>query len=277
MSVDTQRRRFLALGATAALTSLSGCSGATPLVGKRLEDTESYDAESVDTVTVNGRNGEVRVRPTDGQQIRVETVKESGSVFGDLDDVSVETAVENGELRIETRKTGDGSWLAGVPSVDVSIGLPSGVTLGELRTENGSVDVRNVETDATLVTENGSLSVHDVDGFVSAETENGSVTIRDVAGIDEARTTNGSIEIDVPAIRGETTIQSENGSVTAAVSPELNANVVARNEHGEIEFAVSNFEATTRDEHRVEGTLGSGGPELRFATENGSIDISELQ
>ncbi|WP_137284991.1 DUF4097 family beta strand repeat-containing protein [Halorussus salinisoli] len=276
MKIDSQRRRLLALGGTATLTNLAGCSGATPFVGKHSEDTRTYDADSVDAVTVNGQNGEVTARPTDGEQVRVETVKKAGSVFADLNDVSVETTVEGGELRIETRQTGDGSWLAGVPSVEVNVGLPSEVGLGELRTENGSVDVRDVETDATLVTENGSLEAHDVDGVVSAETENGSVTVRNVSGIGDLRTENGSVETDVPAIRGDTTVESQNGSVTAALSPDVDASVVATNDHGSVEFDVSNFETTTRSEHRVEGTLGDGGPKLRFATENGSVTVSEL-
>lgn len=264
------------MGAAAALTGLSGCSGATPLVGKRLEDSRTYAASSVDTVAVDGRNGEVTVRPTNGKQVRVKTVKKAGSVFADLDDASVETTTEGGELRVVTRKSGDGSWLAGVPSVDVTVGLPSSVGLGELRTENGTIDVRGVETDVTLVTENGSLEVRDVDGFVSAETENGSVTVRDVAGIDGVQTENGSVKADVPAIRGVTTLESENGNVTAAVSPDVDAQVVATTEFGHLEFDLPNFEATTRNRRRVEGTLGDGGPELRFETENGSVSVSEL-
>jgi len=277
MNVDSQRRRFLALGGTAALTALSGCSGATPFVGKRLEDDQTFAADAVSTVAVDGRSGDVTIRPADGDQIRVETVKKAGSVFADLDDVSVSTTTADGQLRVETRKTGDGSWLGGVPKVDVTVELPTSVDLGELRTQNGSVDVRGVASDVTALTENGSVEVHNVDGFLSVETENGSVTARGVAGVDSAVTENGSVEVDVPAIRGDTTIETENGSVSAAVSPDVDASVVATTTHGEIEFDVSDFEASTRSADRVEGTLGDGGPELRFETENGGISVSELQ
>jgi hypothetical protein len=276
MNVDTQRRRVLSLAGTAALTGLSGCSGATPFVGKRLEDEQTYDAGTVDAVAVDGRNGSLTVRPTDGERVRVKTVKKAGSVFADLDDVRVETTTEAGELRIASRKTGEGSWLAGVPSVDVTVELPSGVDLGELRTENGSIDVRGVESDATLATENGSVEVRNVDGFVAAESENGSVSIRDVTGIDGVQTENGSVDVDVPAIRGDTTIQTENGGVSAAVSPDVDAQVVATTERGGMRVDLPNFEATTETDRRVEGTLGDGGPQLRFETENGGLEVTEL-
>jgi DUF4097 and DUF4098 domain-containing protein YvlB len=277
MNEDTTRRRVLGLGATGALAALSGCSGATPFVGKRLEDEQHFDAESVDSVTVNGQNGEIRVRPTDADRVRVETVKQSGSVFTDLDDVRVEMGVENGDLAVETRRTGDGSWLGGVPSVEISVELPSGIGLGELRTENGSVDVRNVAADATLVSENGGIDARGIDGFVSAETENGSVDVHNVSGVGDVRTENGSVDVEVPAIHGETTVESENGSVTASVAPDLNATLVARNDNGDVEVELPNFEAETRSEHLVEGNLGDGGPQLRFVTENGSVELSELQ
>ncbi|MFC4447848.1 DUF4097 family beta strand repeat-containing protein [Halorussus aquaticus] len=277
MNVDTQRRRVLGLGATGALAALSGCSGATPFVGKRLEDAQQFDADSVDSVTVNGQNGEIRVRPTDADRVRVETVKKSGSVFTDLDDVRVETGVENGELAVETRRTGDGSWLGGVPSVEISVELPSEVGLGELRTENGSVDVRNVATDATLVSENGGIDARGIDGFVSAETENGSVTVRNVSGVDDVRTENGSIDVGVPAIRGETTVESENGSVTAAVASDLNAALVATTDYGDLDVELPNLETEIRSEQLVQGTLGDGGPKLQFVTENGSVELSELR
>ncbi|NHN59676.1 MULTISPECIES: DUF4097 family beta strand repeat-containing protein [Halorussus] len=276
MNVDTQRRRLLGLSAAAGLTALSGCSGVTPFVGKRLENAQSFDASSVDAVSVAGRNGNVRVRPRDDERIRVETVKKAGSVFADLDDVRVETTTENGELRVAARKVGDGSWLAGVPSVDVTVGLPASVDLGELRTENGRVDVRNVATDATLGSENGQLEARNVDGFVSAETENGRVVARDVTGIDGARSENGSVEIDVKSVRGDTDVATENGRVTAAVSPDLNAEVVATTGNGRVEFDVASAEVSTRRSGRVEATLGGGGPELRLSCENGRVSVSQL-
>lgn len=276
MTTDRTRRRFLALGGTAALTGLAGCTGATPFVGKRVENAETYDADAVSTVAVDGANGDVEVRPADGQQVRVETVKQSGSVFADLDDVSVDLTTEGDDLRIETRRTGDGSLLGGVPTVDVTVELPTSVDLGELRTENGGVDVRGVASDATAVTENGSVTVRNVDGFVDVETENGSVTVRGVSGVDGVQSENGSVAVDVAAVRGETVVESENGSVTAAVSPDLDADLVAVTDRGNVEVDVSGIETATRSDTRVEGRLGDGGPELRFITENGGVAVSEL-
>ena len=135
---------------------------------------------------------------------------------------------------------------------------------------------RGVESDATLVTENGRVEAHDIDGFVAAESENGSVTVHGVEGIDDVRTENGSVEVEIPAIRDDTTVRSENGSVTAKLARDLGATLVAKTDNGDVDFRLPDFEADLRTENAVQGTLGEGGPELRFVTENGSIDVSEL-
>ncbi|WP_327050872.1 DUF4097 family beta strand repeat-containing protein [Halomicrococcus gelatinilyticus] len=275
MTVDRTRRRLLALGGTAAIASLSGCTNATPFVGKRLESTDSYDVASDDQVTVD-TNGDVTVRPTDRDRVRVKTVKQSSSVFADVSKVTVNVSRDDGTLRIATRGESGGSWLEGSTTVDVTVDLPAGVALDTVRTVNGDVDVRRVAGDATLETVNGDVSVRSLDGFFSAETTNGDVEARDVAGVESVTTTNGEVAVDVPAVRDAAAVETTNGDIAVAVSPDLNAELAATTDFGDVAVRGLSLDDSMRTEHLVEGELGDGEGRLRIASTNGDLSVSKL-
>lgn len=275
MTVDRTRRRLLALGGSAAIASLSGCTNATPFVGKRLESTDRYDAASTDQLTVD-TNGDVTVRPTDGDRIRVETVKQSSSVFADVSEVAVNVTRDAGTLRIDVQGQGNGSWLEGSTTVDVTVDLPDGVTLDTVRTVNGDVDVRRVAGDATLETVNGDVVVRNLEGFFSADTTNGDITARDVGGVETVTTTNGEVAVDVPAVRDAAAIETTNGDVAVAVSPNLNAELAATTDFGDVTVDGLALDDSMQTEHLVEGTLGAGEGRLRIASTNGDVSVSKL-
>jgi DUF4097 and DUF4098 domain-containing protein YvlB len=275
MTVDRTRRRLLALGGSAAIASLSGCTNATPFVGKRLESTDSYDVSSTEALVVD-TNGDVTVRPANGDRMRVRTVKQSGSVFADVSEVTVNVTRDAGTLRIDVQGQGNGSWLEGSTTVDVTVDLPDGVTLDTVRTVNGDVDVRRVAGDATLETVNGDVSVRSLDGFFSAETTNGDVEARDVAGVESVTTTNGEVAIDVPAVRDAAAVETTNGDVAVAVSPDLNARLVATSDFDDVVVSGLSLDDSMRTEHLVEGDLGGGEGRLRIASTNGDVTVSKL-
>jgi DUF4097 and DUF4098 domain-containing protein YvlB len=275
MTDDTSRRRFLALGGSAAIAGLSGCTKATPFVGKRLESTDRYDVGSTERLAVD-TNGDVTVRPTDADRLRVETVKQSGSVFTDVSKVTVDVTRDDGTLRVETRGEGNGSWLEGSTTVDVTVDLPSGVALDTVRTVNGDVDVRRVAGDPTLETVNGQVVVRNLDGFLRAETTNGDVEARGVGGVRTVSTTNGDVAVDVPAVRDVAVIETTNGEIAAAVSPDLNAELTVTTDFGEIAVTGLSLDDSTRTEHLVDGTLGGGEGRLRIASTNGDVSVSKL-
>jgi len=290
MTRDTNRRRFLAAGASAALVGLSGCTGATPFVGKRLEETHELDVGDGDALAIDADNGDVTVR---SGSPRLRTVKKSGSVFADLSAASVDVDREGDTVRVEARTEADGSWFRGTPAVDVDAGIPDGATVETVRTGNGDADVRGVAGDATVASrngdavarnvdgdlavesENGDATARDITGFVAAETENGDAVARNVGGLDGAASDNGDVEVDVPAIRGDTRIETDNGDVEAAVSPDVDARLVLRTDTGDASIE-GPFEVATRTEAYVEAGPEDADAEIRLSSDNGDVSVTAL-
>jgi len=290
MTRDTTRRRFLAAGASAALVGLSGCTGATPFVGKRLEETHEFDAGDGDSLAIDADNGDVTVR---SGSPRLRTVKKSGSVFADLSDATVDVDRDGDTVRVEARTDDDGSWFRGTPAVDVDADVPDGVTVDTVRTENGDADVRDVAGDAAIASrngdaiarnvdgevavesENGDAEARDVSGFVTAQTENGDAVARNVGGLVGAASDNGNVEVDVPAIRGDTRIETDNGEVEAAVSPDVDARLVLRTDTGDASIE-GPFEVATRTETYVEAGPEDADAEIRLSSDNGDVSVTAL-
>lgn len=274
MTIDKRRRRLLAASGTAAIAGLSGCTSATPFVGKRLEETRTFDFDPESDVAVNADNGDVTVRSGGGDAVELTIVKKASSVFADLSDVSVDTTRDGNTVRVETNRE-NGSWLGGTPSVDVTVELPGEATIAEARTENGDVDVRGVSGDATLVSDNGDVTARNVDGFLTAETKNGDVDVRGVAGVDAARSINGDVEVDVAAVRRDVRIETQNGDVEASLSPDVGAHVVLQSSVGDVSLS-GPFDVSTNTESYVEAGREDGDTELRFVTTNGDVTVTAL-
>ena len=130
-----------------------------------------------------------------------------------------------------------------------------------------------VKVDARTM--NGSISLSGVTGGIDAATVNGSIDIHHAAGAVEAKSTNGSIDavIDSLASDEEVTLESVNGSMTAVLPPDLEAEVDLRTVNGSIR---SDFAVTTEGElskRRLHGQIGSSSREITLKTVNGNVSL----
>ncbi|WP_167599423.1 DUF4097 family beta strand repeat-containing protein [Halorussus marinus] len=290
MTRTTDRRRFLAAGASAALVGLSGCTGATPFVGKRLEETHEFDVGDGNSLAIDADNGDVTVR---SGSPRLETVKKSGSVFADLSDASVDVGRDGDTVRVEARTDDDGSWFQGTPAVDVTADIPDGVTVDAVRTRNGDADVRgvtgdatvesrngdavarNVDGEVTVQTDNGDAEARDISGYVTAQTENGDAVARNVGGLDGASSENGDVDVEIPSVRGDTSVETDNGDVEAAVSPDVDARLVLRTDRGDVSID-GPFDVATRTDEYAEAGPEDADAELRLRSDNGDVSVTAL-
>jgi len=124
-------------------------------------------------------------------------------------------------------------------------------------------------------TMNGTISLSGVTGGIDAATVNGSIDIHHAAGAVEAKSTNGNIDavIDSLASDDEVTLKAVNGSMTAVLPPDLEAEVDLSTVNGSIR---SDFAVTTEGElskRHLHGQIGSSSREITLKTVNGNVSL----
>jgi DUF4097 and DUF4098 domain-containing protein YvlB len=124
-------------------------------------------------------------------------------------------------------------------------------------------------------TMNGTISLSGVTGGISAETLNGSIDIHHAAGAVEAKSTNGNINavIDSLGSDDEVTLKGVNGSMTAVLPPDLEAEVDLGTVNGGLR---SDFAVTTEGElskRHLQGRIGSSSREITLKTVNGNVSL----
>lgn len=151
-----------------------------------------------------------------------------------------------------------------------------------------------IEAPASIAAElrsvNGGVTARGLNGAVSARTVNGGITLEDVGAAGTAHTVNGGIKVSVTKSPSETLdAKTVNGGIEVAFPRNLNAKLRFKTLHGDV---FTNFPATAmpnmpmqseekngrrvyRSDRSFAVQVGAGGPEHRFETLNGAIQISE--
>lgn len=149
----------------------------------------------------------------------------------------------------------------------------------EVQTSNGTVEVRDIVGDTTLRSSNGTIRADVRKGRFGATTSNGSITVRLMeADSNPVRleSSNGHIELTMDAVR-EVKASTSNSSITVRLPGSANATLDAHTSNSSItcDFDVS-VHGGMISKHRLEGTIGKGGPMLDLGTSNGSIKLLRM-
>jgi DUF4097 and DUF4098 domain-containing protein YvlB len=142
-------------------------------------------------------------------------------------------------------------------SVSYRISVPRALNLS-LRTSNGGITVREVESQVSFRTSNGGVKLIGVSGDVRGQTSNG--------GVD--------IELDGTAWIGEgLDIETSNGGVKIAVPENYSARLEARTENGGVN---SDYPGIVQDRRGrdINVQLGSGGAPIKIRTSNGGVRVT---
>jgi DUF4097 and DUF4098 domain-containing protein YvlB len=204
-----------------------------------------------------GPNGSIRVEGYSGRDVRVTArVQTQAGNAGAARDLAgdVDVRLARGELRATgPRSSGRTNW-----SVSVRVQVPEGTAI-EARTTNGSITVASTSAPVQARTTNGSIRLSDLVGRVDARSTNGTIHAAfrqgsaPLEGV-QLRTTNGAIRLQLPdQASAQLHLSTTNGSINTELPIQVQGRVSRRS---------------------LTGTLGSGGPEVRAATTNGSIHIT---
>ena len=276
MSTQTSRRTLLGAAGAGLLSALAGCSGMTPLVGRRIEDHETLSSAEADRLAVYGNVGEITVVSTDRDDIALDIEKQASSIRTDLEELELRTETDGDTLEIRSEWTGSVGWFESQPTMNLDLEIPEALAVERIEASVGRVRMTDVTGDPTIEATTGEIEVSNVDGTVGARASTGEIEIRDVEGIADVHTTTGRVATDVPAIDGDTTISTTTGGVSAAVDPDLDAELHASTTTGGVDVTGLELTDETREDNLVTGTLGDGGPTLQLETTTGGVDVSPL-
>ena len=268
----------------------------------------SYPLKAGGRLNVEGFNGSVDVSVWDQ-----ETVDISGTKYArtqeDTHDLKIEVdhsadSVSIRAIRPNFRHGNYGARFAikvprrvvldHVTTSNGAIRSSDGAGPARLKTSNGHVEVWRLKGPLNAETSNGPVELQDIDGAVEVHTSNGHIRADGIRGEFDATTSNSSIRATLDKVDGSVRLQSSNGGIDLTLPPnvqsavrahtsnsgitlhlpgEVNARLLASTSNGPI---TSDFEMRMRGEiskHRIDGSIGSGGPLIDLSTSNGPIRI----
>ena len=163
-------------------------------------------------------------------------------------------------------------------SLRLSVRVPREL-VAEIRTGDGSIDLRGLHGPIHAVTGDGSVRAHDLDGTLSAFTGDGSVEVQGRFDNLQIRTSDGSVQVHVlPGSHLETQwrVQTGDGSVHVNIPRNLAADLEMRTGDGHIQVDLPLAVSGRQDEHQVQGKLNGGGQTLLVRTGDGSINLGAI-
>jgi hypothetical protein len=210
-------------------------------------------------ITVSGKNGGIEVIGEDRQNIALE----AHVVAQDSSTEQARSLLK--EIKILT----DGSIRAEGPSSGLFSGL-----FGNSWYVNFRLHVPR-HLAAQLHSENGGIDMSNIDGEISADTTNGGLTLRDLGGKVHATTVNGGLNIALNGTqwRGEGLFaKSTNGGVTVKASDHYSVHLIASTVNGGISVAFPiKIQGSIRN--HIDTQIGQGGPTIQVETTNGGVSI----
>ena len=275
MPRDTTRRKLLGGLAATGTAALAGCTGATPFVGRRIEETETVDPADATAIEIVGRVGDLSIVGTDRDTVHLDVEKQTSSLRTDLEAFHLRSETVDDVLAFSSEYEADLGWFESQPRMNLDVELPAELAVERLRTSTGRIAVRDVLGDLEAESTTGGVRISNVDGAVAAEATTGSVRLEDVDGFVRAETTTGGIE--ARDVEGVEHLSTTTGSVDAALSTDLDAELVIATNTGGIDVDGLDIDEEVSTSDEVRGTLGEGGPRLRITTTTGSISVTALE
>jgi len=147
----------------------------------------------------------------------------------------------------------------------------------EAFTSGGPIHIREVTGDVHIVTSGGPIEVEELEGSLKALTSGGEIRINRVSGYVEAKTSGGPIHAAYSA--GNThggDLDTSGGPIEVSIDRSANLNLDASTSGGSVSSDLPVQSVGTMSRSHVQGTIGSGGAELRLHTSGGSIHIRAL-
>lgn len=265
------KKQLVIIGITVTLLAvgLSGCLG---LVSK--EFTANYEANENTVLKVTNINGNIEIISWDGNTVTLDAKTKSYKGNDELDKIKIDVVESDNVIDIETTFLGPGNVEA---STDMTIKVPTFITVDNVTTSNGKVQISNIKGNISVHSSNGEIKIVDVDGYVKARSSNGNLEIKGTTGIYDLETSNGEIYVEIFDFKDNIKIESSNGRIRVYINPLLNANIEMSTSNGQISINGLSLDLTISEETYKSGKLGEGDNRISISTSNSDINLYKLE
>lgn len=282
------------------LSTLLFCACLLPLGGCVVSDFGNMERNRADfnytfDLTPNGRvsleslNGSIEVEGWDQNKVEI-TGSKYASTKEMLDLLRIEThnAPDRVEVRAIRPSASHGNvgakFMVKVPktatvdrlvSSNGHIAVTDVAAAPRVKTSNAAIDITSVRGPVILHTSNGHIHVEHAEAEVEAETSNGGIKIiSDGNASIKASTSNSSVELDLSkAPKHDIRAHSSNGSITLHLPETSTGRIKADTSNNPVHCDFEITTSGTQSKSHLNGTIGSGGPNIELSTSNGSIRI----
>ncbi len=244
---------------------------------KTEEIRETYEVSPGTRLVVVNVNGDIDLEKWDNDHMEVHVVKKTNRDRDELAKVRIEI-VTGAVMEIRTEYLERDVHV----SVNYRIKIPRGVTVQELSTSNGDIELKGTKGDTDLTTSNGDIDAQDIEGTIRVRSSNGDLDIKGTTAIREAKTSNGEIRAEVHSLPGTgADITTSNGSIDIYIDGALDADLSAATSLGKV--SVSDLALESRSTAKaglsssLKAKIGAGGARLVITTSNGNINIYGLE
>ena len=293
----------------------SGCDadGVMAAVGQEREDfhfTKPLNAGG--RFSIENFNGSVEISGWDRNEVEIDGTKYARTKAY-LDEVKIDVQSSANLLSIRTIPPVD-RWNTNSGAKYV-IRVPRRTVIDMAGSSNGHVKLDGVDGMAKIRTSNGGVTARSVKGMVEATTSNGNVELEDVVGgvrvvtsnawvhgdnlhgefnartsnggirarlfdvpsnaTVKAATSNGGVDLTLDRVRGDIRASTSNSNITLRVPSSTNAQLDARTSNASVSSDLAVTGQRSNSKKHLEGTIGSGGPQIDLSTSNGSIRITK--
>ena len=224
------------------------------------EETFSYPLTDGGRFSISNVNGSITITGGSGGAVDIIATKKANSQ-NDLDRIEIEISHSADEVVVETELGSSDRWFSrggNSGSVEYEVTVPAGTMLDSIETVNGGVAISGVS------------------GNVVAESVNGSLEIRDLESDAKLSTVNGGVYAVFTRLEGQQSVKAEtvNGRVTIMLPANADVRISADSLNGSIngrDFGLETDKGFVGSD--LNGNLGSGSARLNIDTVNGSIKI----
>jgi len=135
-------------------------------------------------------------------------------------------------------------------------------------------------SDLTLKAHNGGIAISDVRGQLQFSTQNGGVSLKRIAGDVSGSTVNGGVSVELTGAIWEgrqLDVSTQNGGVSMKVPSYYSAHLQAETVNGGFSSDFPMAMDGNRRPKKVDMNVGSGGPLIHIATQNGGLSVKKLE